>query len=310
MMEEALVAALVTAVDRGHRADSGYKKEAWEYAKTEVQRVAGPAKLVTASHCKNKHDNLKKDWKVWVELTNQSGFGIGDNGVVTGPPEALEAYFEAHKDARKFKYRPIKFAESLRQLFDGVLATGQEVMTVDDLINARADDAADSIERDLSVTPRASSWSREYSEPIVTPRKRSASSSVTGSVRSAKRSTATDRLGRELGGLTDQLEALVAAMEKDYQRDAIKVFLHHYHVLHEALKLAIVEAFEKEYAAKAFCVMKPNMRRKWVRQQLLRRREIIVSTELEADEFDAAIKSVQWDGDSDLVLREVVDIES
>jgi hypothetical protein len=81
-------------------------------------------------------------------------------------------------------------------------------------------------------------------------------------------------------------------------------------VLHKALKLAIIEAFEKEYAAKAFCVMKPNMRRKWVQQQLLRRKEIIVSTELKADEFDAAIESVQWDGDSDLVLREVVDIES
>jgi hypothetical protein len=144
----------------------------------------------------------------------------------------------------------------------------------------------------------------------VTPRKRSASSSIARSVQSAKRSTATDRLGRELRGLTDQLKALVAAIEKDYQRDAIKVFLHHYHVLYKALKLAIVEAFKKEYTAKAFCVMKPNMQRKWVQQQLLRRKEIIISTELEADEFDAAIKSVQWDRDGNLVLREVVDIKS
>jgi hypothetical protein len=78
---------------------------------------------VTASYCKNKHDNLKKDWKVWVELTNQSGFGVGDNSVVTSLLEALEAYFEAYKDARKFKYRPIKFIESLCQLFDRVLVT-------------------------------------------------------------------------------------------------------------------------------------------------------------------------------------------
>jgi hypothetical protein len=50
----------------------------------------------------------------------------------------------------------------------------------------------------------------------VTPRKRSASSSIAGSVRSVKKSTATNYLGRELRGLTNQLEALVAAIEKDY----------------------------------------------------------------------------------------------
>jgi hypothetical protein len=96
----------------------------------------------------------------------------------------------------------------------------------------------------------------------VTLCKRSASSSVARSVRLAKRSTATDCLGRELRGLTNQLKALVAAIEKDYQRDAIKVFLYYYHVLYKALKLAIIEAFKKEYTAKAFCIMKPNMRRK------------------------------------------------
>ncbi|KAH8725230.1 hypothetical protein GQ44DRAFT_826697 [Phaeosphaeriaceae sp. PMI808] len=74
-MELALIEAFVTAVERGWRADSGYKADAWVYAVQE------------------------KDWKVWVDLTNQSGFEMGPDGVVCGDQGALEAYFAAYKDA-------------------------------------------------------------------------------------------------------------------------------------------------------------------------------------------------------------------
>lgn len=164
-MKNALVEALVNEIERCKRADSGYKKEAWEYARNEVQRVAGGA-IITVTHCKNKLDGFKKNWKVWIDLTNQSGFGVDAQGVVTGPDHALEAYFEAHKDARKFKYKPIKYEKLLRRLFEGVLATGQQAMSVEDLINKPAD-VQNSIER-------GSPFSRGESEPIVTPRKRAA----------------------------------------------------------------------------------------------------------------------------------------
>ncbi|KAH8730725.1 hypothetical protein GQ44DRAFT_822893 [Phaeosphaeriaceae sp. PMI808] len=84
-MELALIEAFVTAIDRGWRADSGYKAEAWA----------------------NKHNALKKDWKVWVDLTNQSRFEIGPDRVVNADCGALETYFRAHKDARKFKNKPL-----------------------------------------------------------------------------------------------------------------------------------------------------------------------------------------------------------
>jgi hypothetical protein len=297
-MEEALVEALVTEVERGHRADSGYKKEAWEYTRKEVQRVAGVSKVVTLSGCKNKHDALKKDWKVWVDLTNQSGFGIGGDGVVTGPPDALDAYFAAHKDARKFRLKSIKNSEGLRQLFDGVLANGRDAVSVEEL-------TAQSIESDPTTpTPRARSWSREQSVLQTSSRKRSASSSVTPSVRSAKRIAAADRIGRELGELAVRFEAFVAVMEKDYQRDAIDTFLKHHEVLHPALQLAVMEAFEKEFTAKAYCAMRPNLRRIWVLNELNSRREDLLKSSLAGMDFDAVMGSVVWDGDGDLVLKE------
>ncbi|KAH4299198.1 hypothetical protein HBH64_046680 [Parastagonospora nodorum] len=268
-MEEALVKALVSEVERGHRTDSGYKKEAWEAAREAVQRVASP---------------------------RQSGFGVDENGVVTAAPEALEAYFEAHKEARKFKLRPIKYEASLRLLFEGVLATGQDAMDINDL-------AKESFERDPSAVPdERQAPSQRESFLVVTPRKRSATSCTPSSVRSTKRGV-TDCIGRELGELAEHFEAFVSATEKDYQRDALKTFLKQYDVLQPTLRLAIVEAFEKEYTAKLFCLMKPPMRRKWVQKELLRRRDDIVSAGFAEDEFDRVMESVQWDGDGVLTLR-------
>ncbi|KAH8726576.1 hypothetical protein GQ44DRAFT_705186 [Phaeosphaeriaceae sp. PMI808] len=58
-MELALIEAFVTAIDRGWRADSGYKAEAWAYAVQQVARVTG--RLVDKSQCRNKYNALKKD---------------------------------------------------------------------------------------------------------------------------------------------------------------------------------------------------------------------------------------------------------
>lgn len=297
-MEEALIEALITAVDeRGLRADSGYKKEAWEYAKREVSRVAGPAKSVSIINCKNKHDSFKKDWKTWQDLTSLSGFSLDERGVVTRESEALDAYFRAHPEARKFKKKPLAHIESLRHLFSSVLATREAAMSIEDLL-----DPAISIERDASIEQYPQPQRRE-SEALIAPRKRSASSSVTSSVRMSKRDTSSQAVEEGIGGLATQLKALVTAMSEDYQRDALRIFQLQYQVLHPALQLAIVAAFEKEYTAKFFCMMKPDMRRRWVHRELLNRREIIVATDLEEEQFEQEMESIDWFREGDLVLK-------
>ncbi|KAF2025027.1 hypothetical protein EK21DRAFT_117223 [Setomelanomma holmii] len=176
-------------------------------------------------------------------------------GLVTGDPDALEAYYKAHKDARKFRSQPVRWEMELRQLFEGVLATGEDVLSPADLIK-------ESIESDSSAVETPSrTVNTTVRRTVEIPRKRVASSALPSSSK-GKKITSSDRLGRELAGLAEQLESLVATMDKDYQRDAIKVFMKDYRALHPSFKLAIVEAFEKEYSVKTFYVLKPDMRRK------------------------------------------------
>ncbi|KAH8712280.1 hypothetical protein GQ44DRAFT_713659 [Phaeosphaeriaceae sp. PMI808] len=61
-MELALIETLATAVERGLRADSGYKGEAWDAAVKQVSLVAGFT--VNLLQCKNKHTAFKRDYKV------------------------------------------------------------------------------------------------------------------------------------------------------------------------------------------------------------------------------------------------------
>ncbi len=62
-MKEALLSGLILkAIDKGMWADSGYKKQAWEYA---AQAVHEKAKRpdVELKQIKSKHNSCKKDYK-------------------------------------------------------------------------------------------------------------------------------------------------------------------------------------------------------------------------------------------------------
>jgi len=173
-------------------------------------------------------------------------------------------------------------------LFKGVLATGGDAVSIEELVSQ-------SIER--SPTP-SQSVSRAASEASSVPSKRSASTSIVSS--SKRRLAPADRIGRELGGLTAQLANLVAVMEIDYQRDAIRIVEEQYKMLQAPLKYAVLEAFEKEYIAKTFCVMRPESRRKWVRKLPLDRKPMILGVDLSSEQFDSAMDSIEWEGNSNI----------
>ncbi|KAH5707857.1 hypothetical protein HBI81_243760 [Parastagonospora nodorum] len=73
------------------------------------------------------------------------------------------------------------------------------------------------------------------------------------------------------------------------------------------MKLAIIEAFEKEYTAKAFYLIREEMRRKWVQKELQRRRNDLVGKEIEEDEFDSIMAAAQWNRDGVLVLEKAIE---
>jgi hypothetical protein len=137
-MEKAMLEGLVEAVNKGYRADSSYEADGWRIALTRTIAVA--QQPITLRQIKSKHDNHKRDWKVWMELCGLSGWGWDEaKGVPVASEEVMEAYFKAHPEAMKFRDTPPAFLNLLQELFEGVLATGSHARSIDEVIESCID---------------------------------------------------------------------------------------------------------------------------------------------------------------------------
>lgn len=299
-MEEALIDGLILAAcANGKRSDSGYKREAWEHCKKKVQEACYSGQTITRDQLKNKHDTFKREYKTWKELSNLSGFAVNEDGTVSGDSDALDRYYEAHPDARKYRTQPLRFADKLSQLFDGIVATGQDAVTIESLLPAA------SIESSPSTVRSPSTYSIP-SNRSSTPRGRAGYESDN---RKSKRAVA-DRLARKVGDIAEQLEAMVRVMDTDHQRDALLILMSDFMVLHPQLLLKLTELLESELKAKAFKLWPANMRYIWARRELLRARDELVSVDFSLEEFQEAIDAVKWEGEGALTLVERVECES
>ena len=66
---------LLEQAQDGKRADSGFKKEAWDSVLREVQRVYSGPYLIPLNKVKQKEQTFKGYYKDWKFLRDQSGFG-------------------------------------------------------------------------------------------------------------------------------------------------------------------------------------------------------------------------------------------
>jgi len=133
-----MLEGLVEAVNKGYRADSSYKANSWKIALTCIITVA--QQPITLRQIKSKHDNHKRDWKVWVELCGLSSWGWDEaKGVPVASEEVIEAYFKAHPKAMKFRNIPPAFLNLLQELFKGVLATGSHAKSINEAIESCID---------------------------------------------------------------------------------------------------------------------------------------------------------------------------
>jgi hypothetical protein len=91
-MDHALLVAMLREAHARHRADTAYTKLSQERVQMAVAAVDLLQQEVSIHHCKNKIDNLKREWRVWSDSTKQSGFGADNIGRVTGDERVLETY--------------------------------------------------------------------------------------------------------------------------------------------------------------------------------------------------------------------------
>ena len=137
-MEEAILEGLVKAVKKGYCVDSSYKSNGWKIALNRTLTVT--QQPVTLQQIKSKHNNHKKDWKLWKKLCGLSGQKWDKGkGVPVASKEVIEAYFKANPAAKKFRNTPPAFLDLMQELFNGVLVTGSYIKSINKVIKSSID---------------------------------------------------------------------------------------------------------------------------------------------------------------------------
>jgi len=108
-IESAMLQGLIQAVRKGLRADSSYKKEGWQMAL----------------------DGARSQTDYPVSVASE---------------DVMNTYFEANPDAARFRNAPLAYLEEFEELFEGVIATGNLAITVDE--------ALDQIHNGIPIDPK------------------------------------------------------------------------------------------------------------------------------------------------------------
>ena len=91
------------------------KKSAWKLVVADFAIKTGLSydKKILASQVQS----LKKNWTIFDQFANNSGFGMDAKGIMSAAPEALNTYFATHPEASQFSRTPLPFYKELCILF-------------------------------------------------------------------------------------------------------------------------------------------------------------------------------------------------
>jgi Myb/SANT-like DNA-binding domain len=90
-MVRVLFTELLDQAMDGKRADSGFKKEAWDSVQIEVQLVYPGPRTIPLQKIKQKEQSFKALYKDWRWLRDQSGFGWDEETkMITAPDQVWE----------------------------------------------------------------------------------------------------------------------------------------------------------------------------------------------------------------------------
>lgn len=121
-MEGTLFRCLCTQAELGNRADSGFRKEAWNAC---VQALLdGFEVIVSVRQCKTKVDNQKSLWKEFNWLKNQPGFDVNEAGLIEASEGAWTDICAQKGKLSWHKSNKLNFYEELTTLFQKSTANG------------------------------------------------------------------------------------------------------------------------------------------------------------------------------------------
>jgi hypothetical protein len=175
-----------------------------------------------------------------------------------------------------------------RHMIRKIKATGRRIL-----------EGAESVNGEAAELVRSSNMCNDFQ---ITPRKRAGDGLAPGS---SKRMAYIDDFRGEVSRDAQALEGISAsAVQKiDHQSDAIAYFVKHFAALDVQLQLAVIEAFEVEFAAKTFVLLTLKLKKAWVQLQLKRRRDSLCCAGVN---LDLLVTEIEWDKEGD-VTRKVVE---
>ena len=91
------------------------KKSAWKLVVADFTLKTGL--LYDKKTLSSQVQSLKKNWTIFDQFTNNSGFGMDAKGMVIAAPEALNTYFATHPKVSQFSRAPLPFYKEMCILF-------------------------------------------------------------------------------------------------------------------------------------------------------------------------------------------------
>ena len=129
---DSLLDGIIDAINMGKVADNGYKKEAWERIKKDINEKFNMTYDI--SQLKTALKGLKARYQMVKKLLDQSGFGWDSSlQMVMAEPVVWLAYIASHPEAKEFHFHPFPLYDKLHRICEGRMATGEYVLQMSNM---------------------------------------------------------------------------------------------------------------------------------------------------------------------------------
>jgi len=101
--EAQLLTELISAANKGHRGQNGFKSRVWTELETKLKPLN---QNIESRKLKNKYSDFLKKWRTWKALMDNSGFGFDEETqLITAPDDVWDRYIEVSR----YKYKCIYY---------------------------------------------------------------------------------------------------------------------------------------------------------------------------------------------------------
>lgn len=119
-----LIDSCIREINLGSATDSGFKSDGWKSIMDNFNSVSGLS--FNIQQIQSQHSDLRKKYKNWSAIKNNSGFGWDEvNKVFSAGEDVWQRFLLAHPESKFYRNHPLPNCDKLAFIFDGRIATGK-----------------------------------------------------------------------------------------------------------------------------------------------------------------------------------------